>query len=116
MLALVCLCMQNSVLVLSMRYTRSVLEERYLSSSVVVMMEALKFIFSTAMCTKDGCQQLTNSTPATQLQRAHTPPLSCPVSLLSADSAAANFSDILGQPPLPSALITGCTAVAQLLT
>ena len=113
MLALVCLCMQNSVLVLSMRYTRSVLEERYLSSSVVVMMEALKFIFSTAMCTKDGCQQLTNSTPATQL-RAHTLRLShalclfClptplqPTSATSSVSLRSHQRSSPGAPPLPS--------------
>ena len=47
--ALVCLCVQNSALVLSMKYTRSVLQEQYFTSTAVVAMECVKFVLSWAM-------------------------------------------------------------------
>ena len=53
--ALVCLCVQNSALVLSMKYTRSVLKEAYFASTAVVMMECVKFVLSwTMMSRADG--------------------------------------------------------------
>ena len=70
--ALVCLCVQNSALVVSMKYSRSVLKEAYLTSTAVVMMEALKFALSWLMMIREGartkdvvCQQATqrHSTP-----------------------------------------------------
>ena len=54
--ALVCLCVQNSALVLSMKYTRSVLKEAYLTSTAVVVMECVKFALSWAMMLRDGAR------------------------------------------------------------
>ena len=55
-IALVCLCVQNSALVLSMKYTRSVLKEAYLTSTAVVMMECVKFALSWVMMYRDGAR------------------------------------------------------------
>ena len=54
--ALACLCLQNSALVLSMKYTRSVLKETYLTSTAVVVMECVKFALSWAMMYTDGAR------------------------------------------------------------
>lgn len=55
-IALVCLCVQNSALVLSMKYTRSVLKETYLTSTAVVLMECVKFALSWLMMYRDGAR------------------------------------------------------------
>ena len=52
--ALLCLCVQNSALMLSMRYSRAVLHDSYSSASAVVMMEVVKLLASLAMCARDG--------------------------------------------------------------
>ena len=115
MLALVCLCAQNSVLVLSMRYTRSVLNEKYLSSSVVVMMEVLKFIFSYAMCAKDGGHTRSH-------HRIHPPHLtSSPQHLttllpVSSLRPTATLNDIMGQPDTHLVPCHSLQVLAQLLT
>lgn len=53
-IALIVLCLQNSALILSMRYSRSVLQEQYLDSIVVLMMEMTKFFISLLVIYKDG--------------------------------------------------------------
>lgn len=52
--ALICLCLQNSALILSTRYSRSILKQSYSSSTCVVMMELMKFILSALLVLKDG--------------------------------------------------------------
>ena len=86
--ALVCLCVQNSALVLSMKYTRSVLKETYFTSTAVVVMECVKFALSWMMMYTDGaqtsdvvCQSTTqHTTPqhnTTGLLLHHIPPAAC---------------------------------------
>ena len=53
-LALVCLCVQNTALILSMRYSRSVLQETYLSSTAIVMMELFKCLVSYCVIRHEG--------------------------------------------------------------
>ena len=53
--SLAALCLQNSMLILSMRYARSVLHNTYLDCTVVVCMELVKFIISAGLIVKiDG--------------------------------------------------------------
>ena len=77
--ALVCLCLQNSALVVSMKYTRSVLKETYLTSTAVVLMECVKFALSWLMMYRDGartkdviCQPSSTSTHSAT-PASHTP-------------------------------------------
>lgn len=53
-MALAALCIQNSALILSMRYSRSVLKDNYLDSTIVIIMELVKFIASTLLVIRDG--------------------------------------------------------------
>ena len=53
-LALIALCAQNCALVLTMKYSRAVLHETYLSSAVVVCMEMTKLVICTAVMMRDG--------------------------------------------------------------
>jgi len=55
-LALAALCIQNSSLILSMRYSRSVRHDTYLDSSIIVMMEFVKFLASVLLVLRDGGQ------------------------------------------------------------
>ena len=52
--ALAALCAQNSALILSMRYSRSVLHDSYLDSTIVLIMELTKLVISSALVWKDG--------------------------------------------------------------
>lgn len=52
--ALAALCIQNSALILSMRYSRSVLHDTYLDSTIVVVMELTKLLVSTVLVMRDG--------------------------------------------------------------
>jgi UDP-galactose transporter len=52
--ALGTLCMQNSALILSMRYSRSVLHDSYLDGTIVMVMELVKFVVSCALVMRDG--------------------------------------------------------------
>lgn len=53
-MALAALCAQNSALILSMRYSRSVLHDDYLDSTIVVVMEMTKLVISTLLVMRDG--------------------------------------------------------------
>jgi len=54
LLALATLCLQNSALILSMRYSRSVLRDSYLEGTIIVIMELVKLIVSCALVMRDG--------------------------------------------------------------
>ena len=77
-IALVCLCVQNSALVLSMKYTRSVLQETYLTSTAVVMMECVKFALSWLMMYRDGARTKDVMCQRPQLQLTASQHCRCP--------------------------------------
>jgi len=54
LLALGTLCLQNSALILSMRYSRSVLRDSYAEGSIILVMELVKFIVSCMLVLRDG--------------------------------------------------------------
>lgn len=54
LLALGTLCVQNSALILSMRYSRSVLHDTYMEGTIVVVMELVKLVVSCMLVMRDG--------------------------------------------------------------
>lgn len=52
--ALAALCIQNCALILSMRYSRSVLKDNYYDSTIIIAMELTKLVVSTILVLRDG--------------------------------------------------------------
>ena len=52
--ALAALCLQNSALILSMRWSRSVLHDAYLDSTIILTMELTKLCVSSLLMMRDG--------------------------------------------------------------
>lgn len=52
--ALSTLCLQNSALILSMRWSRSVLHDSYLDSTIILTMELTKLLVSSMLMMRDG--------------------------------------------------------------